>query len=652
MDDSFAKSNSVIITDILVKDFKDGGKMPRKTQKAIERFNTQVAYEENFKEENRICHADGTGSILGISASDLSGIHKDVIIKNLKERFHDYNFMNEFRCMINVIIDMPDSKNNSERSKIHQFIESPKRFGAKSAYSYALRSDLKSSEDSGKVKKKHDFFKGDMVVIKCPREPSSSKELIHELAVGLRLFELRKYGCCNFSMVYDAWYCGAPVVDDKTNEVISWCMNSDNPVSYVAYENIQNAVPIEDIVKDISDDTAIKTAMYLMQIALALNMAKAFAGFQHYDAHTGNILLRNYHDDVFYIYYPFMGKQYYVPTPGAIATFIDYGMSRIIMEDGTSVGKLDYTGYFTNIGITPDDGDVISDLHKLICLLLAGAVDNKNEKLVQFLSQIIHFYFYKDEEFSGDGISYILNEQIPTIYHVPPKFVEILEWDIEEFIVFLNDYSKEVFGVDLLLEEIPENAKIFGNAAHFKDPEEIKEEIGLDVAEVPTLFDLAQDPSNKKILENVKKNINEILHNETLEIISILNGCSTCAFPSLDSGRKAITEELEYATSTIESVAKVVTSFFKISEKLKIYNALIGILDNKTLNGLVAKCQSKFDSNMAYIERIKKTLLENWKKIDAVMTGPDSKKEDDVLFNLHDKYKNTLSGLRSMSLIE
>lgn len=645
---------------------------------AEKRFDDQVKYEEQYKNDNRVCHTDGSDSILGTSISDLSGINRDAIIKGLKTKFYDYNFMNKIRCMINMIVDMKDGNNDSERSRIHRFIADPMRFGAPSAFNYAMRADLVTSDDYGKDSKRHDTFKGDMVVIKCPREPSSAKELIHELCVGLRLFELRKYGCCNFSMVYDAWYCSAPVVNDTTNEVNNWCMASDNPVSYVAYEMIHDAFPIDIVSKDKTPGIAIKCAKYLMQMALAEYLAQAFAGFQHYDAHGGNLLLRPYNNSDFYMYYPFEGVEYYVPSPGEIVTFIDYGMSRIIMEDGTSIGKLDATGRFKSVGIAdPDDGDVLGDVYKLICVILRLSIYYGNNELSTFLGELLNDFFYRDENPNWNVIVDVLDKQSALVYLLPVPLIKEKGLHITDFIKHLRKYTLEKYGVQLMVESVPKDGKIFGHEVHFETELEVKEQIGLKISEVPTLYDLAfsiesEDGVNPQILENVNKNFQTIIHNELVSIISILNNNSSTGFLVLGSTRNDIETEKEHASRIIESVAKVANNCYKLIEKLKSYRICSSVIDKQELRDLISQCQERLTRDTSYIERIKSTLIQNEKKISDAMKSPrtdfvfikpgDKPPKDiegvvegsdppvDPLFNLSDKYEMTISALRKMSI--
>lgn len=703
------KSNVKKLTEEINAIYNNGLSVPKNTPETNARFNAQVAYEEKYKEDNRLCHTDGSGlaQYAGVDTSLLSGVHKDQLSSMLKHQFYDYNFMTEMRCMINTIIDIKDGDDISERARIHRFIADPKRFGAPSAYNYALRSDINSNENYGKDTNKYDSFRGDMVVVKCPREPSSAKELIHELCVGIRLEELRKYGCCNFSTVYDAWYCGAPVVNDSydeittqeidkvtgklvtvvkkvpsknNNEVINWCMASDNPVSYVAYEMIHDAKPMNDIASDFSENVHLKMAMYLMQMSQAEFLAENLFGFQHYDAHGGNLLLRPFPTftknketnkiisgsiEPFYKYYNFAGVECYVPTPGEIVTFIDYGMSRCVMEDGTAVGKLDASGASANVKMCdPECGNVIGDIYKLICCILLQSMQNNNKKLTIFLGTILNDFFYRDSEFNWDNIQEAIIEQLDLVYLFPPPLIDKYGLNVYDFIIYLREHVITNYNFELMYtsENLPQGAKIFGYAEHFQTYEEIKKEIGLVIPEIPTLFDLSNAISSESdklsiIKNNVINHIGEVIHNERMSINSLIHAKNPNAFHPLGKGRINIENEEKIASRNIEDVAAIANNCYNIIEKLRVYRNCQTILSSNELNILVSECQKRFTNDSHYIERIKTHLMVNFVNINNALKEPrrDIKTEEDSenpdpLFNLSDKYEKTISALRKMSI--
>lgn len=661
------KTNAENFVEEIIQIYNTGCRKPRNTPELKKRFNDQVAYEEAYKEKSRICHVDGTGFFSSKTAADLTGVHVDQLTDQLKYRFFDYNVMTEMRCMMNLIIDIKDNNGESERSRIHRFIDNPKRFGADSAYNYAMRTDLDSD---GKT---HDSFKGEMVVIKCPREPSSAKELIHELCVGIRLSELRKYSCSNFSMVYDAWDCSAPVVNDDTNEVINWCMASKNPVSYVAYEMIHNPREMNTVARDRSPDVHLKMAQYLMQMAQAERLASLLCGFQHYDAHGGNVLLRPFHFsrendsgrlepakmEPFYVYYDYNGVKSFVPTPGEIVTFIDYGMSRCVMEDGTIVGKLNASGSQINTKVAdPYEGDVLGDIYKMICAILIQSFHFDNDNLIIFLGNLLNEFFYKDAEINWDVIRGTLESQSDIVFLLPPSMIKERGLKIDDFINLLRDLTMHFYNFELLYTEdrLPKDAKIFGYLPKFEDYKELEKEIGFTVSKVPTLFDLSDAITNESdrvdiLKTNIMKHFGEVIHNERSSITSLIHAPKPSSFYPLDTGRRAIEDENYEAIRNIEEVAVVANICYELTEKLKVYRSCKEKLDHVELTKLISECQIRLREFTTYIEKIKVQLMANMKHIKNAMKEPRTDKEEvDPLFNLSDKYEKTISALRNIRI--
>jgi hypothetical protein len=623
------QSNSIRASNILVKEFEKLIQIPIDKDKAKNEFKKQVEYEANYLEKTRLCHTNGDGSILGISIRNISSINKKNILHALRTKFFDPVFMDEVRCMINTIIDMSDDDEESERARIHEFINKPKRFGTPSSYGFALMTDLKTSQDKG-----YDLYNGEMVVVKCPREPSNAKELIHELVVGVELSKLRKYGCCGFSYVYDAFYCGAPIVNDKTNEVISWCMNSNNSVSYVIYENIQNSKPIKSLVKDYSDKSCLNFIKYMTQIALYEYLAEIKCGFCHHDAHNDNILLRHYHDKEFYIPCIFDDKTVYVPSPGSIATFIDYGMSTITTEDGIRVGKLDISGRNNALGISANYAAAISDIHKLLCFMLRDSIYANNLPLTECISGILGSYFYGQDDMTIDECNIIVEKQSKSYYYINQNIIEKTDWNMRSFIKSLYNYSREKYGLDNMLLEPPSDALIFGKIDLSPVPIINQEIIKLEIPEVPSLFDLYQSPDNEEIKQNIIKNIIEVINKERSIITPALTSSDGIAFIQFyDKNRERITEMLDIITISMDSFASVIDNLYILKEKLKVYDIVETTLSTPFLTKLYNECKTKHDKLSHYIENIKPVLIKNFNRLKHILSDTFKKSKINNFIN-------------------
>lgn len=641
------------LTNQIINNNRNGRKLDQNTENSIQIFNKQVEYEEKFIADHRLCHHKNSEHI---DLSEISNYNNIKALDELKYRFCDYNFMEAIRCMINEIIDIQDGDGYSERARIHKFLDGLTKFGKTSSYSYALTGSI-----NGKYDKNYHKHNGEMVVIKCPREPFNVKELIHELVIGIgALNKLRKY-IPNFSYVYDAFYCSAPVVG-KNNEVINWCMQSDNPVSYVIYENIQDSLDMSDIESINHPDIAKETLSYLMQISLALYLAEKTYDFAHCDLHDQNVLLRKCNNgELFYIRYFLENKSYFVPAPGRIATIIDYGMSHALLDDEMIVGKLDSSGYFANIGLSSENTRAIADIHKLLGFLIQGSIENNNEHLIKCLGKLFAGYFYNDVTISYEKLTEMINEQYKVLFHVPPEIVDQEKWTISAFIKFLNEYSIRKYGLNLLLEEIPLSAKVlYDDDMKPKEIEVIKVELEIQLPEIPSLFDLVQSPS-PKLLENIVKNIDEVVRKEKIELSKILTSYHS-SFYVVPKKYEELIETLEYTHTSIDEFSLILTNCWKLGQKIiEISKSLNIINDNSCkLHKLLDECNSKYEKTMSYVRRIFPQVIDNFERIQRFIFGKvlkDKLTEEEnrrfiehPLLDLYKKYKLTMEGFNKINI--
>lgn len=643
------------LTKQIIDQFNKSKKLPQDGEEYQERFNNQIEYENSFVSTNRLCHHLNDDKI---DLSEISKYDNDKATHELKYRFCDHKFMEAIRCMINEIIDVTDNDGDSERARIHKFLDGLTRFGKSSSYSYALSGNISGKYDKNEISHK---YNGSMVVIKCPREPFNVKELIHELVVGIgALNKLREY-VPNFSYVYDAFYCSAPVVGDN-NEVINWCMQSDNPVSYVIYENIQDSLDLSDIESIINPHIGIEALSYIMQISLAEYLAEYLYEFAQCDLHDQNVLLRKCNNgELFYIRYNFEGKHYFVPAPGRIATIIDYGMSHVKLEDGTNIGKLDSSGFFENIGISSNNTRAIADIHKLLGFLIQGAIDNKNQYLRDCIGKLFAGYFYDDINISKSKLEEMIVEQTKTLFHVPSNIVDQEGWSLVSFIQYLNEYAKQSYDITLLNETIPADAKVlYDDDMTPKEIEVIKVELDLKIPEIPSLFDLLQSRS-PKLLENITKNIDDVIRNEKNELATIMSSYHS-SFYVIPKKYEELIETLEYSNTSIDELCIILTNCWKLSEKIiEITRSLTVINDSSgKLQKLLDECNSKYEKSMSYVKRIFPQVIDNFERIQRFIFGKILKEElteeenhkyiEHPLIDLYKKYKLTMAGFDKIKI--
>lgn len=643
------------LTKQIINQYNNGKKLECDTEDSINIFNSQVKYEEDFIANNRLCHnAKGEN----IDLSEISRYNNDTASKQLRERFWDYHFMEAIRCMINEIIDIKDGDGESERARIHKFLDGLTRFGKISSYSFALSGNISGRYSKSDSSNK---YNGSMVVIKCPREPFNVKELVHELVIGIgALNKLRQY-IPNFSYVYDAFYCSAPVVDDN-NDVINWCMLSDNPVSYVIYENIQDACDLSDIESIINPHITTECLSYIMQISLAEYLAEGVCDFAHCDLHDQNVLLRRCNDGkLFYIRYLFEDKYYFIPAPGRIATIIDYGMSHAKLEDNTDIGKLDSSGYFSNIGIPHNNTRAIADIHKLLGFLIQGAIDNNNHYLVDCVGKLFTGYFYNDINISKERLREMITIQSTSLFHVPFNIVDQERWSLTSFIQYLDEYTKHSYNITLLNETIPNDSKVlYDDDMTIKDIEEIKIDLELNIPEIPSLFDLLQSRS-PKLLENICKNIDDVIRNEKKELASIFSSYHT-SFYVIPKKYEELIETLDYTNTSIEELSIILTNSWKLGQKITEIAKSLTIIDDKSgkLRKLLDNCTSKYEKLMSYVRRIFPQVIKNFEIIQRFIFGKiliaELTEEENnhyiehPLLDLYKKYKLIMSGFDKIDI--
>lgn len=679
MEDSQIPDSVNFLTKRLNDEYERGRKLPRNTTQSIKQYNDQVKFEAQYLISSRICTQSGDNSLLGISNADISGIKKDVIIHKLDNNFYDYYLMEEVRCMLNTILDISDGS-ESERQRINAYFHGMKRFGTPSAHNYALKGDIR--EQNSLKRKKHETYIGDMVVIKCPREPAGSRELIHERVVGDHLNRLRQF-IPNFSYVYDAFTCSGTTVNNTTKEVIDFCTSDVNPVAYVMYENIKNAIPIDDLpkgeypTKESQIELAKNFFRYLMQTAISLNLAERMCGFAHCDLHTDNLLLRKVSDKPFAILYSHAGRDVYVLSPGSIATFIDYGMSHIKAQYDENnlidLGKLDSSGFFENIGISAKNTSVMADLYKLICFFIRQCIYEDKITTVLEISSILAGYFYSEESLSESAIVNIIIKQFEQRYHVPYDIVMENGWNVVDFIEYLDGLFEQLYGEKLLLDEVPVDKDfnrypLFGCFEDCKldEPEQIRDELNIHIAEVPTLEVFVLNPNNAEVKKRVEANFNTVIGNERIEASKEINSNHHRGFVVMSSDENVALSQIPILTESIQDLNVLAGIVLKLYNRIKKYNFCLDKFGdpnlpkenpkssdkyNKILKRLIAECTDAYGKNLEYINRIKSSIANNYLSIQNFIFGefrntPLSEDEVSIytkskFYDLYTKYRST-----------
>jgi hypothetical protein len=466
----------------------------------------QKKYEKKYLHRSRICNKNG--SLI------LSDIDVDNISEKMQHNFYDVNFMESLRCIINLITD---SSIGDTQERIRFFFNNLRQFGAPSSNGIALKSSLRE---------KSNHYKSDFLVLKSPQNPSKSTELLHEAVVGFSLNKLRSE-IPNFSYVYDVFDCSVPIVN-ISKEVQLWCTSYDTPVSYVVYEYIQNSVSMSDAAKKISSRDLF---LYYLQVLMACNIAHQCFDFTHYDLHNENVLIRKYSDNPFYIRYPFKESNYYVYSPGGIATMIDYGMSHLRTEDGFDIGILNADGFFSRNDVYADSSHIIGDAYKLLGFILYGAVTQGNKDLYNIGISLFSFFFQDPESSDFENMNVetferIVKDQRKNFFQLP--FVSEFNFSLETYIEYVIRVLQKEFPeeAEILITLNPPNpVDIFGCNKNCLSVRESLVEFHLQPSQTPSFFEIYDDRENpKKIMLSIfLKNTQQSIQKENEKIQKIVD---------------------------------------------------------------------------------------------------------------------------------
>ena len=250
----------------------------------------------------------------------------------------------ELACMVDTINAAPiNNFPPSRRERFRHWFTSLSQIGSPSVEGYAVLSSF--SRDTK------------LFVIKTPRDPSDDN-LVHEALVGTFMARQCRLYVPNFMYVYGYTRCSPPVILQR--QVVSQCTASDPAVGYLITENIRDSIPIREFVRVCDGATFMKVFVSLLN---GLNVAFALFEYTHYDLHDGNVMIREFKQEVSIPIYNehlevtgFL-KSRYVPY------IIDYGNSHIKVGD-RHFGKIGLE--VVGIGYTPNP---MYDVYKLLGFL-------------------------------------------------------------------------------------------------------------------------------------------------------------------------------------------------------------------------------------------------------------------------------------------
>ena len=641
---------------------------PEFAEKCLADTKRQIKYEADALLSKKQCQSNGDSAAY---LTILEGLNKDGIVEKLRYNFGDAAFMEAVRCIMDYIIDDAEDE-KSTRMKMHEYIGDLVRFGAESVNGYAIKANF--AKTIGSVGK-HPSEKFDgFVVMKCPRSPFKSSEMVHEVMVGLLGLNSVRQVCPNFSYLYDAFSNGPSLFDQKKHN-IGWANQNKYKVCYALYENIEDAKEISKV------QTANEMIQYYLQAILALKVANDICDFTHYDAHDENVLIREYkfHESgevrPFYLKYPHKGKDIYLRSPGRIATFIDYGMSHARAEDGTMIGILDPTGFFNAYGTRTDESCVISDAYKLICFILMNYYDLKTPTSEQ--GQIADMClrvlgcFFGVSKITDEDMVMIMDKQWNDRFHVRKELTGVNRggkftpyWTMEGLIDHCITLSKEISSDNVVEDFVPSD--VFGvDAVPATRQNIIKElrQITTNVVEVPDSYEIYSSKgkaSSAQIIEALNRSPELALQKSERQCEKLLSVDTNVSFYSVESmEHRDIVAHLALKVSNIKSVFVLIDTMIQINDKITELTYCVQL--NDIFTGLLRKLSDKYTELTRLITRfvpsikhgekhLRKMIFNLPRKEDGVLKDqPDENDEragkKDALFDLWDNYRNAVASL-------
>ena len=360
------------------------------------RIDAQKLKEEEYINSNNVCPVSKLTNL----RDHINTIDPEKFKNLIHDKFYDPAIMKEAICISNsLFFDGTGSVETNDR--IRNWITSLKQIGEASIEGYAMSGSLKNTNLHSTYKGSH-MIANDLFVIKAPQNPNDDN-LLHELFIGIQLNKLRKF-IPNFALVYGGFKCTSPVINTN-KEVVSWCLQSDSPVNFVVYENIDPSIPMSEYVKDCT------TTQFLdkyFQVLFSLRLAHSQLDYTHYDLHSQNVLIRDIKNkeynksdvDKFSIPYITNNNKIEYLITDKISTFIDNEFSHV------EIDNIHYGFYKSLIyGVSPEKSFIIYDAYKLLLWCLYDMRSNNN--IIYKDLESIFRYFNKI-----DDLEYVLDNQV------------------------------------------------------------------------------------------------------------------------------------------------------------------------------------------------------------------------------------------------
>jgi len=391
MNNSYITANDIVDhIKLITEKLKD----PVIREKFLAYEKAQLENEEILISNNQICDKDTLITL----RERISKLKPEILKKDVTNKFYNAEVMKAAMCTIESVIYAPPDKIGSDyhNGLINEYITNLRQIGTESKNGYAMLGNFDGIKD---------FF-----IDKVSRNPNNDT-LIHELVVGLYGTNKLREHIPNFSYIYGGLKCSPPLIDPVTKKVIYSCLDNDNLVNYVLYENVAPAINISTYV---SNCTATQFLNVYLQALYSLRLANKLIDYTHYDLHAENLLIRESKLDkgkIFQIPYETENGIEYLRT-NVISTFIDYGYSHIktkdiIDKENNIIFKGQHFGVHgrTQASIFPNRSWIIYDAYRLLIDCLRDAYNDGNKNVIREIKKIFKFFNPVD-----DPIKYLLDK--------------------------------------------------------------------------------------------------------------------------------------------------------------------------------------------------------------------------------------------------
>jgi hypothetical protein len=342
----------------------------------------EAVRDKETKGENTIFNITPTCSIPMLSnlRDHMVGLKGDVLKDYLIKQPQNPDVLKATMCLVDSLFySSPyDVGSLYLNNRIKLYIHNLNQIGPDSIEGYAMTADFENVKD--------------MFIVKSAKDPKNDN-LQHELIVGLYgTNKLRQY-IPNFAYIYGGFKCSPPLIDPETKKVVTWCLNNENAVNYVLYENITPAITLAKYIETCSGKEFLNA---YMQVLYALRTANKIIDYTHYDLHYENIYMRvpktqNAETISFEVPYETERGVEYIITKN-VPTITDYSYSHIKYKQEGEEEQHFGRSKLIPFSIYPYRSWIMHDLYKLLMFCLMGAIKYNNSSVITEATKIFRFF--------------------------------------------------------------------------------------------------------------------------------------------------------------------------------------------------------------------------------------------------------------------